>query len=199
MEQKQESEANADLIASMKKWESTKRSVQLEALKKSRSARRKELQHWVNLLLNNLRKINTDIEQQGEVIQNLFTAEDDARKEFEAQKKRGIASEEQVRREIAALKTRLQVLIEKNQEENFAKFERIQELIDEQEVKMIEKQSQMHEHANCLEMLLKVLAESEHFKSSCRYSDILKVTPVKDDYFTWTTTGQPVSNRSQPP
>ena len=43
MEQKQESEANADLIASMKKWESTKRSVQLEALKKSRSARRKEL------------------------------------------------------------------------------------------------------------------------------------------------------------
>ena len=61
-EQKQESEANADLIASMKKWESTKRSVQLEALKKSRSERRKELQHWVNLLLNNLRKINTDIE-----------------------------------------------------------------------------------------------------------------------------------------
>ena len=42
-EQKQDSEANADLIASMKKWESTKRNIQLEALKKKRNERRKEL------------------------------------------------------------------------------------------------------------------------------------------------------------
>ena len=97
-------------------------------------------------------------------------------------------SEEQVRREIDALKTKLQTLIESNQNENFSKFERIQELIDEQEEKMLEKQSQMHEHANCLEMLLKILAESDHLNTSCRYSEILKVTPVKDDYFTWTTT-----------
>ena len=63
---------------------------------------------------------------------------------------------------------------------------------------MLEKQSQMHEHANCLEMLLKVLAESDHLNSTCRYSDILKLTPVNDDYFTWATAGTPESNRSEP-
>ena len=63
---------------------------------------------------------------------------------------------------------------------------------------MLEKQSQMHEHANCLEQLLKVLAESDHLNSKCRYADILKVTPVNDDFFTWTTTGKPESNRSEP-
>ena len=105
-----------------------------------------------------------------------------------------------MRREIKAMKQRLQVLIEKNQEENFAKFERIQELIDEQEAKHLEKQAQMHEHANCLEMLLKILSESDHMNSFCRYADILKVTPVKDDYFSWTKTGQPPdSPRSEPP
>ena len=97
------------------------------------------------------------------------------------------------------MKERLKVLIEKNQEDNFAKFELIQELIDDQEAKHNEKQSQMLEHANCLEMLLKILADKNHVNRFCRYADILKVTPVKDEYFTWTTTGKPESPRSENP
>ena len=91
------------------------------------------------------------------------------------------------------MKARLTVLIEANQNENFAKFERIQELIDEQEVKMLEKQSQMHEHANCLEMLLKILVEADHLNDICPYSQLVNMTPIKDEYFTWTTQGKPCS------
>lgn len=52
------------------------------------------MQHWVNLLLSNLRKVSIDIEQEGEVIEDLFKAEDAARKEFEKQKRGGALKEE---------------------------------------------------------------------------------------------------------
>ena len=62
---------------------------------------------------------------------------------------------------------------------------------------MLEKQSQMHEHANCLEMLLKILSETDQLNQICPYSELLKVTPVKDEYFTWITQGKPSSLQSE--
>jgi hypothetical protein len=55
------------------------------------------MQLWINLLIANLRKIHTGIVQEGASILDLFNQEDSARKEFERQKKRGIASEESTR------------------------------------------------------------------------------------------------------
>ena len=45
----------------------------------------------------------------------------------------------------------------------------------------------MHEHANCLEMLLRILAEADHLNDICPYVELVNMTPIKDDYFTWTT------------
>ena len=43
----------------------------------------------------------------------------------------------------------------------------------------------MNEHANCLEMLLKILSET-NLGDICPYSELLKITPIRDDFFTWT-------------
>ena len=86
----------------------------MQKIKKSRVERRKELSHWVNLLLNNLRKINETLEHDGEEIQQLFKKEDEARKAFESQKKRGSEKEEKMRQEIANMKKKLSALIESN-------------------------------------------------------------------------------------
>ena len=57
---------------------------------------------------------------------------------------------------------------------------------------MLEKQSQIHHHANCLEMLLSILAGADHLDAICPYSELLKLTPVKDDYFNWSSQARPV-------
>ena len=49
-------------------FEQKRRTWEMQKIQKSRSSRRKELSHWVNLLLNNLRKINETLEQDGEKI-----------------------------------------------------------------------------------------------------------------------------------
>lgn len=69
----------ANLKANIVKWERTKHALNVSKLKKPRSGRRKELQHWVNLLISNLRKVNSEIDQQGEIIKDLFSEEDKAR------------------------------------------------------------------------------------------------------------------------
>ena len=130
-----------ELKAANKKWEIARRDLHLSFLKKSKSVKRKELLHWVNILLSNLRKVNDDIKQEGIEIDDLFKAEDDARKKFEMEKKLGVAQETQLHEEIKKNNHRLQLAIVKNQNSNFANYEKIQELVDEQEVKMLRKQS----------------------------------------------------------
>ena len=122
-----------------------------------------------------------------------------ARKEFDTQKKKGAVEEEQARLEIEVMKGRLQALRKKNQNVNFSNYERINETMDEQEVKMLEKQSMLHEHANSLETLIGMLNDPNepNLKDICPYNELLKITPLKDDFFTWTPTGRPPSARSE--
>lgn len=102
----------------MRAWEK-------EKLSKSKGQKRKEESLWVKCLLNNLKKLNSDIDKQGEKIDELFAAEEQARLEFELGKKKGTASEESLRKEIKKMKERLQTLQEVNQQVNFSNFERI--------------------------------------------------------------------------
>ncbi len=125
--------------------------MNLLTLQKSRTERRKEHQHWVNLLLMNLRKIYAEIEQLNEDVEMLFKKESQARRKFEQQKKRGVAQEKQLREEIQQMKKRLLDLVENNQTVNFKNYERVQEIIDDQERKYNEKQLVLRKHASCLE------------------------------------------------
>ena len=40
----------------------------------------------------------------------------------------------------------------------------------------------MHQHANCLELILKILMES-NLNDICPYSSLLNITPIDDDFF----------------
>ena len=62
---------------------------------------------------------------------------------------------------------------------------------------MLEKQSQMHQHANCLEMMLSMLAKADHLNTICPYSELLEMTPTKDDYFTWQSYKKPTAFESE--
>lgn len=73
------------------------------------------------------------------MIKQMFEAEDQARLDFERQKKRGLADEEALRQEIKRMKEKLKLLIVKNQQVNFDNFARIQETIEEQDGKILEK------------------------------------------------------------
>ena len=109
----------------MKKFHQQWRSWELEQLNKSRRERRREQAMWVQRLQSNLCKINCEIERQGDKIQELFKDESEARKKFESQKERGVASEKRIRQEIKVMKQRLLELTESNQQVNFSNFERI--------------------------------------------------------------------------
>lgn len=188
-----EEAVHTTLKDSMNKFQQTLRTWQKEKLAKSRGERRKEESLWVKLLLNNLTKLNIEIEQQGDTIRRLFQEENQSRLEFEVGKKRGVASEENTRKEISRLKKKLQALQEANQQINFNNFERIQGLIDEQENKMIDMQNQMHEHANCLEQLLQILKESS-LADICPYSSLINITPIDDEFFKMTPSGRIVES-----
>ena len=73
----------------------------------------------------NLRKIYAEVEQLNEDVEMLFRREGSARKEFELQKKRGVAQERQLRQEINQMKARLLELVESNQTINFRNYERV--------------------------------------------------------------------------
>ena len=154
----------------------------MKQMNKSNRERRKEQVVWVQLLQNNLRRLNSQIEKQGEAIQQLFKSEVQARHEFESHKERGLAQENRLRQEIESMKASLQSLIERNQEVNFANFERIQQLIDEQESTMVEKQNSMQQFANCLEQILMTLKESD-LVEIVPYSSLVVITPFDDALF----------------
>ena len=54
----------------------------------------------------------------------------------------------------------------------------------------------MNEHANCLETLNKILIET-NLNDICPYSELLKITPTKDDFFNWTPKGRKDSYKSE--
>ena len=47
----------------------------------------------------------------------------------------------------------------------------------------------MNEHANCLEQILTVL-QGTNINETCPTSEIIKITPFKDDFFNWTPNGR---------
>ena len=69
---------------------------------------------YVKLLLNNLSKINSEIEKQGDVVSDLFQKENEARLEFDTGKKRGTAAEQTMHKEIQKMKRKLTALQEEN-------------------------------------------------------------------------------------
>ena len=67
--------------------------------------------------------------------------------------------------------------------------------MDEQESKMIEKQNQMHDHANCLEQVLNILKET-NLVDTFPYSQLVKITPIEDEFFKWTPGGNAYTHKS---
>ena len=57
------------------------------------------------------------------------------------------------------------------------------------------------EYASCLETLLAMLTDPNepHLKEICPYAELLAITPIKDDFFTWTPTGRSPSIKSEEP
>ena len=70
---------NAALIAQKVKWESTWKQHKIAKLNKSLSDNRKEIKHWVRLLVGNLRKITEELNLKGEKIELCFKKEKQAR------------------------------------------------------------------------------------------------------------------------
>ena len=67
-------EASPEIVAlkaKIKEWETSKRAMTNSMPKKTRGEQRKELFQWVVHLMSNLRKVNSDIDEQGEVIMDL--------------------------------------------------------------------------------------------------------------------------------
>ena len=58
---------------------------------------------------------------------------------------------------------------------------------------MIEKQNQMHEHANCLEQVLTILKESS-LADICPFSSLINITPIDDEFFKMTPSGRIVES-----
>ena len=54
----------------------------------------------------------------------------------------------------------------------------------------------MNEHANCLEALNKILGET-NLIDICPYSELLKITPIKDTFFSWTPKGRRDTYKSE--
>ena len=60
---------------------------------------------------------------------------------------------------------------------------------------MIEKQNLLHQHADCLEQLLENLAET-NLQDICPYSELLKLTPLKDEFLSFTPNTPQNNNES---
>ena len=88
------------MIAQRVKWESTWKSYKIAKLNKETSENRKEIIYWVNLLMDNLRKITSDLDEQGEKIKVCFNKEKQAREDFELTKNEATKAEEKARLEI---------------------------------------------------------------------------------------------------
>lgn len=77
---------------------------------KSRGEKIKQESTYVKLLLNNLTKMNSEIEKQGDVVSDLFQKENEARLEFDMGKKRGQLAEKTMLKEIQKMKRKLTAL-----------------------------------------------------------------------------------------
>lgn len=48
----------------------------------------------------------------------------------------------------------------------------------------------MHEHADCLEQICSILKKDADLRKAVSFTQLLDLTPLKDEYFSWTPAGK---------